>query len=626
MEQQKQKRHHINPKKVVKSILESLGIIYLPTKTAATIITHKTENKETYDPENTIGYEDIGIRYNFNVHTNNFVIIHVENKTLNDITALKEKITKCNDLGISVGIVLDTKADTLSEMYKDVDFLESIIKEYKIDLPIYCNIDHIMNNKSLNNAQRTALIDAFIDKSTRSNMYLGLYGTDTNLSDIAEYGIYDISSYDCFLVEDSPVRRYDKTCTIYKDTEGNIIATSDLSKIITEKGLNNANQLVLTAKYQVKEGDTFHRLSLRFGLSEEDLISYNNHKKELVPGEIINIPNLYQTINQETKEVRYSYAIARGIDISDYQVNLDWERIKTTSDYVIIELARDNRQSTENNGHFISISIDQTTSALEHNIDIGYYFCITEDMTPEVYKTRLESYLTTLDNELKSRNITLNRSCIPMFLDFEIYCDSNNYYELMTTFENVCNAHGFTKIGIYGNRSTLKSINSSLTKNGQSINLRDTTWYVWQAGGPQYSSRENTSHDDLTLSEIEEIKSSSYNEYTAVMQQVTNVCTDTGASNSMNHCDVSYLYEYEVFGDSLKEKLVGEDKEEENDLIGLVEVDLNKYPNVPINKILQVLDTSFTALYAILAISIVGKKLTLKLKRQTTGKHLTKKR
>ncbi|UKI58541.1 MAG: hypothetical protein L6V81_03880 [Clostridium sp.] len=33
-------------------------------------------------------------------------------------------------------------------------------------------------------------------------------------------------------------------------------------------------------------------------------------------------------------------------------------------------------------------------------------------------------------------------------------------------------------------------------------------------------------------------------------RQVTNVCTDTGATNSMGHCDVSFLYDESMFSDN----------------------------------------------------------------------------
>ena len=75
---------------------------------------NEVESKSDGTPENTVGYENIKIRYNTEVHENNFVILHVSTSQFNDITAMRDKLDKCADLGISVGLVLDTKAYDLA--------------------------------------------------------------------------------------------------------------------------------------------------------------------------------------------------------------------------------------------------------------------------------------------------------------------------------------------------------------------------------------------------------------------------------------------------------------------------------------------------------------------------------
>lgn len=627
--EKKKKKHtkSILNNRIFQGLIALGGAIYTPWKVYKTVKTNVVEGNATSEEENTIGYSDIGAKYNTQVHTNNFVILHVQNKQFNDITALREKLEKCTELDISVGIVLDTNADNLAQMYQDVDFLQAIIKDYKIDLPIYCNIDGIMTNKKLNNAERTTLINAFVDKASRSDMYLGLYGTDTNLCDCKNYDIFDISLYDCYLVCDRDETQYDGMTTITEDREGNIKASSDIAKVINRKNLNSSTKLVLTAKYEVKEGDTIHSLGLHFGLSDEDLMTYNNIKKEVKAGDIIYIPNLYKTVNQETNEVSYSYAIARGIDISDYQTDIDWERVAETSDYVIVEVARDNANYEVNQGTYIDEAINQIDNVLQQDLELGLYFCISKDMKVSVYEERLDGYLSKLDKDLEARNIKLDKENVPVFLDFEIYYENNDYYRLMKSFETICQKHGFCNIGIYGNKSTLDAINGSLKKDEEKISLKDTGWYVWKSGGPQYSGRENTSEDNITLDQITEIKNESGNGYTPVMMQVTNVCTDTGASNSMQHCDVSYLYDYEVFGEDFEEKMNGPILEEETmELVGSLEVDLNNYRNVPVNKIFQVVDSTIGSLYTVLAVCIIGKKVCFKIGKLRQEKRLAKKR
>ena len=604
-----------NRKKAVGIILGAAATSNALSDVARYIISCNVERTTDGTPENTVGYEGYNIRFNTRIHSNNFVVLHVSEKTFNDITGLRDTLNQCKDKKISVSIVLDTKAENLAKMYKDIDFLQSILKQYNIDMPVYCNIDNIMNNKNLNNAEKNALIEAFLDKATRSNIYVGLYGTDTNLYDCNEF-ITKISEYDTFLIQDNETIKYQGTHNITKDLEGNISATIDLSSIVANANLNASSSLVYSSNYIVAEGETMHSIALKCGLSENDLIKYNGNKKTVEVGDKILIPNLYMTINEETKEVKYNFAIARGIDISNYQYNIDWERVAQTSDYVIVEVARDDNDYLNNDGYYLDSAIGQIIGTKSQNLDLGLYFCINKDMDASTYEERMESYLTRLDNELRENNVNIDKSNIPVFLDFEVYSDINDYYELMQTFEKVCALHGFTKVGIYGNESTLNSICENMqSKHG--LVLKNTDYYVWKAGGPQYSSNESID-PGVRVEDLVEYRGESTSNFTVDMQQVTNVCNNVGASNGANHCDVSYLYDEEMFGRKYKE----------DETIEIMEVDLNNYRNVPVNSIcsgaLNTL-TGLTALcYAALGLKTLGKKLKQKhkerIKKQTLEK------
>ena len=263
-----------NRKKAVGIILGAAATSNALSDVARYIISCNVERTTDGTPENTVGYEGYNIRFNTRIHSNNFVVLHVSEKTFNDITGLRDTLNQCKDKKISVSIVLDTKAENLAKMYKDIDFLQSILKQYNIDMPVYCNIDNIMNNKNLNNAEKSALIEAFLDKATRSNIYVGLYGTDTNLYDCNEF-ITKISEYDTFLIQDNETIRYQGTHNITKDLEGNISATVDLSSIVANANLNASSSLVYSSNYIVAEGETMHSIALKCGLSENDLIKYN---------------------------------------------------------------------------------------------------------------------------------------------------------------------------------------------------------------------------------------------------------------------------------------------------------------------------------------------------------------
>jgi len=562
--------------------------------------------------ENSVGFDDINLLFNKTVHTNNFVIFHVKKNDNNALLA--EKIEFCQKNNISVGLVLDTDASNLATIYEDVDFLQAIVKQYRIDLPVYCNINNIMDSKSLNSAQRAEIMKAFIDKMSRSDIYFGFYGTDSNLCDCKNY-VLDTSMYDCYVVQESDIIKYDGTCNIKKNLDGGLSASIDLAEIINSKNLNNSQELVYSANYRVQPGDTYHSLSLKFGLSEEDLRVYNgNPKEELSVNQIIAIPNLYKSYNVATREFKYNYAVARGIDISDYQNNINWDKVAETSDFVIVEVARDPGNYEKNNGEFIEESIEQVKNVVEKDIELGLYFCIYKDMKISEYESRLNEYLTKFEEGLKVNNVILKKENIPVFLDFEVFYEYNDYYGLMSSFERICMEHGFSKIGIYGNGNTLSNISKSLKRNGEHIELKDTSWFVWKAGGLQYSSNENND-PGVKIEELIEPKSESNSQYTPVVLQVTNVCKDTGASNDTGNCDVNYCYSSDLFS----EKFTKDIKEEDgvNDQItSYIVVDLEQYKGISLNNITNATVNVLIALECVVvAAKVIGNRMILKIKR-----------
>ena len=592
--------------------LFGIGTVGMLGKAGAKLQQYQVEHNPTEEAENTVGYEGISVNYNMQVHTNNFVVLHVKNTPGYDFSDFRAKLEKCNELGIEVSLILDTDAEDLATIYTDVDFLQAIVKEYNIDLPIYLNIDNVMMCNSTNNAQKKEIINAFLDKASRSDMYIGVYGCDSNLADCKEY-VTDLSLYDCFLVKESYASRYDGVATITKDVDGNITASENLAKVINEKRLNTANRLVYSSQYVAKEGDTYHSIALQFGLSEDDLRSYNEMyaSNELSVGDKIYIPNMYISENQTTNQKTYNHAVARGIDISDYQTDIDWARVKETSDYVIVEVARNAGNYIENMGSFIPECVEQIKNTVINGIDLGLYICVSKDMNSSAFAERLENWLTKLDNELAENQINMIKSEVPIFLDFEVYYEYNDYYKLMEVFDTLCKEHGYSKIGIYGNSSTLKAISSSMHNGEDNISLKETDWYVWMSGGPQYSSREHTSYDDVTLEQLEEVPSVSNDEFITSMRQVTNVCTDTGAANGMQHCDVSYLYDGELFGG---------DYSDDNVICETRQVDLSQYSHIPVSKAVNVIGHALDLTYAIMGFYLVGNMLVVRVKQKIKEK------
>ena len=572
--------------------------------------------------ENKVGYEDILVRYNKQVTADNFVTLHVENSLLFDVSYLEAKIKKCIDEDISVGLVLDTKATTLGSIYKDFDFIEAIMSKYKIDFPIYLNIDGIVNNKDISRRTKAEIIEAFVEKASESKMYVGIYGSDTTLT-LCDEDICDLSDYDCFLVQDKEYIKYKGTYYIVKDMDGNVNADINLANIIEKNNLNNPDNFVLSSPVLINDEDDIKTYSVQSGLTTLELEEYN---KGLTDNEqILFIPNIFnrelKIDNSKAREGNLN-EIARGIDISNFQSTIDWQEVASKMDFVIVEVAK--------GSGYLSSAAEQIKETLNHDLSLGIYFLIDKEMDAETYRTRINNYLDELAIELKDTGF--NPKDVPVFLDFEAYTGKNNYYELMNVFKEACLSHKYKKVGIYGNRSTLSGVvtqaNKILQETTEYENIEEWGFYVWEAGGKFYSAREKTHQDDITLDKLKpEENNSRYSDgtylYTPDILQATNVCTDTGAYNSLNHCDVSFLYDFDLF----PEPVVADDKD--YDIYSDVEAgtekitDLGTYSHLNGYKILCNLDWSLMAVYCAVALRIAGRKLimkyeyaqTLKLKR-----------
>lgn len=559
---------------------------------------HDIKGKSDGTSENKIGYENINTRFNTKVHTNNFVVLHIKRRMYNDITALTNKLNKCKNEGISVSLVLDSDSSSLNDIYMDIDYLESILSRFDIDMPIYINIDKIMLNKKLNNTMKKEIIESFINKMDNSSYRIGIYGSDTNLNDLNNH-LVDITNRSVFLVRDCEEVKYIGNIDITKGLSGEITASKNLSMVTDSNVI-----LPCSAMYIVGENETLHSIALKCRLSEEDLMKYNN-VKEVSVGDSLYIPNLYEVIDSNKDLVSYNFGVRKGIDISDYQDTISWDRVSETSDYVIVEVARIKSDT------YLDTASEHIQNVITNNIDLGLYMCLGGKEETSIVLERISNYLDRLDSELKSKNINIDKSKTPIFIDFELDSSEINYYDIAQGFKELCNNHGFMNVGIYGNSNTLSCISDDFVKHGTSLKTAD--FYIWAAGGPNYKDESKWINKGFKMSELEEVTETSNNEYTVSMQQVTNVCTDTGATNSMGHCDVSFLYDESMFSDNSEV----EDKEEYTEYL---EVDLNRYKNVPYETIIHGVQNSltfFTTLgYSVLFLKIVGKKLILSIKKR----------
>lgn len=585
------RRRKYNTSKNIARALATVGLGYEGAKVYTKLAT-KSDGTE----ENTKGYDNYNLRFNKKVSDNNFVVLHVQRKDIMDVKKLTDKLDKLYKEGVSVSLVLDTNASNLAEINSDIDYLIAILKEYTIvnseserviDLPVYCNIDNILLNKELNNAQREVIINCFIDRMNNSNIYLGLYGTDTNLKDCYEhvisqkYSVGEDKLTNIVVMEKEEID-FKGNKTIIRNLDGTYTASFDLSKSIKESGLNNSELMSYPAIYKVKEGDTVHSIALENDLSDTDLLKYNDIR-EISVGQKIKLPNKYENVNVVKNKTEN--ALAKGIDISYCQSNTDWNIISKNVDFVIIRVTDLSMKNNDIDVLFAS----HFENATSHSLPVGMYFLI-ERTVPNDYLDRIKEHLITIDNLIAKTE--LKKEDIPVFIDIEEYSNKYNYASIMENSTKLFKEYDYETVGIYANSNVLRSIKKNLEKNNSSLD----NWIVWQAGGNQYID-EFKSNDTIDYNSVKEYRDQ---EFSPIVQQATNAGSNVGASNNANRCDVDFLYEKNIFGSQL---VIDDEKVETNEYSS---ISLDDYNNIPIESISNM---GINVLTSVLTILIMGQTI-----------------
>ena len=381
-----------------------------------------SNNKNDVVIENEIGYEDINTTFNGlknvfgkGVKENEFVILNVGDSKEYGVFNQDKKIKYCNEKDIALGIIVSPTSIYEHDIYDDVELVRGLINENDIDFPVYLDINDIMENYNINNASKIDIIRTFMNKCTSNGIYVGVYGTDTNLQYLSKY--CDINEYDAFLVMDNENIGYTGTYNVVKDLEGNITSKTNLEYSICEKGLNEKDRLKNDGLYTVQEGDILLDIAMKHNLSPNALLKYNDMKeKDFVPGITIRIPSVIENVIPSNIQ-NTSYEVLdepiRGADFSHFQdnKNMDWDLIKKNFDYVILKCSEG---TTDIDGDFNEFS----TKCALYDIPYGAY-CLNAKKgikynNNEDFLKALNSQADTCLNMIENKNIEL-----PVYLDIE---------------------------------------------------------------------------------------------------------------------------------------------------------------------------------------------------------------
>ena len=492
-----------------------------------------------------IGYTNVIPNFEYGIDGNDFVILDVGSYKNFKVSKLltNYKLKYCDKKDIENGLIISTNADTEGEILKEVLYLKDIMKEYNTELPVYLNIDKIVQNSSLDNSRKRNLITSFLEKCTTNNIYVGVTGKDTNLKLMKDN--LGIDDYDALVIKNNDTISYDgnynyyvENKKIYKKNE-----ELDLAKVIKEKDLNNKDRFRGDATYTYHKGDSLDEIALTTGMSVDDILYYNNIRhfpsllqdfsirdlifdKNLSDGQKLYIPSTTakaKSINDSEKvEYEKSEELLRGADISAYNTVSNWEDMAKQFQYLILKAG----EGTTKDPKYESFA----SSAAQNNIPIGIYVVNTADsrLNEDDIRKQVEQEAALAIEQASYRQVDY-----PIYIDLEKARtekieDKDLKIILETWYKKIVEA-GYIP-GIYTSGSIATKIHNSID---ESLYNEYSLWYAY---GEKYSVP--TSYDQVGSPSGSGLYA--WNRDDVVMQQASEAGTGSAGGNSSGYIDVDY--------------------------------------------------------------------------------------
>lgn len=532
--------------KILKSKITYIGLAgIIGTVYIGGLVNDKIDTIKSY-PENTMGYSNVIVGDFINNQSNIFTLLDAGDYNTKGAFFFEHKIDYCNNLGISVGVVINETESDYDAIYRDVELAKNIVSnhENKVDLPIFFNIDNIIENYNLTASEKTNLITTFLSKCESNGMFVGIYGKDVNLVRFKSVCDNVVNYTSCVVCDNENGEIvYDGPCNYVKYPNGTIRAKEDLSKYIVGNSLNTTKKFVSDSVYTVSNGEDILDIAFKYNISARDLLEFNNiNVKDISEGTVLRIPSVlgkYAPYQQGEKELLEDPLV--GADISNHQYNDKYnpDKLAENFDFIILK-ATEGASWTDKSFDIIA------KDCVDRDIPIGAYALSTitdinlsETEIRERAEKQTEHFLNTISNK---------KIDYPVYLDFE--GDSENMIInapekfkiiLEVWYEKVSNA-GYTP-GLYMNKSMYNSMINSSIINGEDFDI-NSNFEMWIAGSKQYYLREvkNDSYKNTSFT-IAEVKPSS-NELSVEMVQPTNVGNgeEYGAANSYGKLDINFSY------------------------------------------------------------------------------------
>ncbi len=280
-----------------------------------------------------------------------FVLIEVNSWKKGISEKSIENIKKCNEQGVPCGILLESDAPTEKEAIADAACILALTAGYEIDCPIYYNIDGIS------------------DKLTEE----GLIGICTSFYEMCKGEEVGISGKVDILDEISK----------HLPNELKLMAISD-EKVIANSGDYSMCYFTRAGKYFSKDG---------YGKEQIDNSVYVSDA----------------TLKKESKTA------IKGIDVSEYQGDIDWERVKEEDvNYAIIRFTAFNGFHENGKVDIDNKFYENVAECTRLGIPYGIY-CYTRAESEAEAKAEADALI----ERLKGTGIGENLS-LPIYFDIEM--------------------------------------------------------------------------------------------------------------------------------------------------------------------------------------------------------------
>lgn len=503
-------------------------------------------------------------------------ILSIGNASQNGFDMSSSSIKYMSKNDISYGVVINSHAENITDVSKDLSYVKTFLLSNDVSLPVYFCVDDIISNEKLDPIEKKRIVSTFLSGCEINDIHVGIYGSYESMDFLGE----GFDSYDRLVFvkndgeyEDAMFRGGDGRTLI---TNGYDVVSVDnaMEKIRSEiatTGQNSSLRLLGDATEIIGPGNTIEDIANRYNISVNGLREYNDLKKsDIVEGTRLLAPICASTDNIDIESrlcavAEPSDTYLKVIDISYAQEDddINWDTINENFDACLLRCWAVGEDDTYQS---------KASKCDELGIPQGaYYFCYaspwadTENLEGEI---PIDAFLSIVNERIDGILGAISSHNIqwPIYLDLEAWggnplerwLPEKYVVPLIDCWCERIEAAGYLP-GVYSGGDSFRYLNNQYISEGRNLN---NVCELWIAGGDQYRYGEKDSRR-FTLDELEipEFSSSSYGYENVGGRQCSDLVINTGADVTEGKpVDVSFFnknYSRKVSVDGLDDSVNG---------------------------------------------------------------------